>query len=335
MSAAVGTHLSRPVHAAKRGETMETQAATRVVRNWHCDSRRWDAFEARPGDVMVATFPKCGTTWTQRIVGMLLSGSAEPRPIMREQPWIDARFVPLDLALPALAAVPGRRGVKTHLPFDAVPWRADMFYIHVGRDPRDAAMSWHHHANQLTPFALEQHDRFGLEDETIGRPFPRPPQDPRAFFRRFLRLPDAEPFDDYGFPEYADIVGSWWAERHRPNILQLHYNDLKADLAGEMRRIAEFLEVEVPPALWPDLVTAAGFEAMRGSGEALLPDAPIAWEGGAAGFLHLGTNARWRNVLGEEELHAFEAAMCRLQPGLRAWAEGGRAAVGDPRTAAD
>jgi len=35
--------------------------------------------------------------------------------------------------------------------------------------------------------------------------------------------------------------------RHLPNILFVHYNDLKADLEGEMRRIARFLEIEVPP----------------------------------------------------------------------------------------
>lgn len=305
---------------------------TRVVRNWHCDSRRWDRFEPRAGDVMVATFPKCGTTWTQRIVGMLLAQSAEPRAIMREQPWIDARFVPLDLALPALEAVPGRRGVKTHLPFDAVPFRDDMFYIHVGRDPRDAAMSLHNHMARMRPALLEQFDAWGLEDPTIGRPYPRMPADPRDGFRRFLRLPGNGPFDDYGMPEYADIVGSWWAERRRPNLLMVHYRDLKADLAGEMARIAEFLGIETPAPLWREMVAAADFAAMRAQGAELLVDAGDVWEGGAATFLHQGINGRWQEVLTAEDLDAYEAAAAALlAPDLRAWAEGGRAAAGDPR----
>lgn len=306
---------------------MTQSPATRVVRNWHCDSRRWDQFEARPGDVMVATFPKCGTTWTQRIVGMLLSQSAEPRPIMREQPWIDARFVPLDLALPALAAVPGRRGVKTHLPLDAVPWRDDIHYIHVARDPRDAAMSMHNHMTRMKPELLEMFDAWGLEDPEIARPYPRMPSDPRAAFHRFLRLPGTGPFDDYGLPEYADIVGSWWAARSRPNLLQVHYRDLKANLEGEMRRIADFLGISTPAPLWREMVKAADFAAMRAQGAELLAEAGDNWQGGASTFLHRGTNGRWQEILTEADLAAYEeAASALMAPDLRAWAEGGRAA---------
>lgn len=39
-----------------------------------------------------------------------------------------------------------------------------------------------------------------------------------------------------------------------PRLL-VHYNDLKADLDGEMRRISDHLEIPVNEAIWPALVT--------------------------------------------------------------------------------
>jgi aryl sulfotransferase len=41
-------------------------------------------------------------------------------------------------------------------------------------------------------------------------------------------------------------VQSWWDFLHLPNILFVHYADLLADLEGEIRRVAQFLEIEVP-----------------------------------------------------------------------------------------
>lgn len=315
---------------------MKIRPATQTVRNWHCDSRRWDAFDHRPGDIVVATFPKCGTTWTQRIVGMLLSQSAAPSPVQKEQPWIDARFVPLDLAVPALQAATTRRALKTHLPLDALSLHDDVFYIHVARDPRDACMSFHNHCTGFQEMLLTSFDEWGLEDETIAAPYPRAPADPRAFFRRFLRDPAYGPMDDYGLPEYTALEQSYWAERHRPNLLMVHYNDLKADLAGEMQRIADFLEIETPAPLWRDMVEAAGFSAMQRDSEALLPDASHVWQGGARRFLNKGTNQRWRSVLTDQDLADYDAAATiAMSPALRAWAEGGRATAGDPRIAQD
>ena len=43
-----------------------------VYRTWMTDSRRWDTYRPRTGDIVVATYPKCGTTWMQRIVDLLI-----------------------------------------------------------------------------------------------------------------------------------------------------------------------------------------------------------------------------------------------------------------------
>jgi aryl sulfotransferase len=299
----------------------------RIVRDWHMDSRKWRQVELRPGDVIVGTNAKCGTTWMQRIVGMLLAGSTAPSPVMGEQPWVDAHFTPPEM-LAAINARPGRRGFKTHSPLDAVPLDDDIFYIHVGRDPRDATMSYHHHCISHTQMALDMTDRAGAANPALGGPWPRPPADARDFFRRWLRDPAYRPFDDWTSREFFDLERSWWRERARANMLFVHYDDLAADLEGEIRRVAAFLGIAVPNSLLAEMVEAAGIDAMRRAGDALMPMAPFAWEGGAATFLRHASNGRWRDVLTQADLADYDRVASEgATPALRAWLEGGRSAL--------
>lgn len=315
---------------------MLIRKAERVVRSWHSDSRVWDRLEARPGDIIVCTAPKCGTTWTQRIVSMLMLQSAAPAPVMQMHPWLDAFFIPHDIVIPMLNGSPDRRMLKTHLPFDAMPFHDDTLYIHVSRDPRDACMSYHNHENGLSDHALELMDAQGFTIPEIAAPYPRPLTDPHDFFRRWLRDPAFAPFDDWTCAEYFDLQRSYWAVRGQPNMLMVHYNDLKADLEGEMRRIAAFIGVETPPSLWPDLVDAASFTSMQRDGDAILGMAAQSWKEGSKTFLHKGTNDRWRGLLTDADLADYDAAASAgMTPAMRAWAEGGTRLAGDPRTLAD
>lgn len=63
---------------------------------------------------------------------------------------------------------------------------------------------------------------------------------------------------------------------------------------GEMRRIAEFLEIDVAASLWPELIEAASFESMKSNASQLVPSAGDIWQGGGETFLHKGVNGRWR-----------------------------------------
>ena len=313
---------------------MLASAPTKIVRDWICDSRQWDGYRPREGDVVIATAPKVGTTWTQQIVNLLVFQSPEPRPLGELSPWIDSRFqIPIEIALPMIEAQQHRRFLKSHLPLDALPFYDEVRYIHVARDGRDACMSFLNHFNSFLPEFLEQLDRIGMADSNIGKPFPRPPKTVREFFQYWIRPENGAPMMSDTF---FDIERSFWAERKRPNLLLVHYNDLKADLRGEMQRIADFLSIEVPETVWPSLVEAATFDAMKRDGDSLLGGLKMAFKGGHESFLHQGVNNRWREVLTPEDLALYHQRVeAELSPGLRRWLEVGRVQAGDPALAAD
>ncbi|HWA60259.1 MAG TPA: sulfotransferase domain-containing protein, partial [Caulobacteraceae bacterium] len=122
----------------------------------------------------------------------------------------------------------------------------------------------------------------------------------------------------------------------RPNLLFVHYDDLKADLPGEMRRISDFLEIDTPPALLPALADAARFDSMKRHGDALYPSLKQAFDRGADRFLNQGRSGRWREHLTDEDVQRYQAIVARAAtPGLARWLEFGRRVAGDPRHASD
>src|SRR5262245_57008405 len=304
----------------------------KTYKTWATDSTRWDHYRPRDGDIVIATYPKCGTTWMQQIVSLLLFQSPEPRPLWELSPWIDARFLPLDEMQSVIEAQRHRRFLKSHLPFDGLPYYEQLRYIHVARDARDTCMSFFNHCAAFTPEIYAALDAAAPE---LGL-YPRCPADPRAFWRRWFTqgvIPGARD----GCPDlsFLDLETAYWRARRTENLLLVHYNDLKADLEGEMRRIAGFLSIEPPAALWPRLIEAATFEAMKRHGETFLGRARDIFEGGADRFFFKGTNGRWRDEMTAEDLALYEQAARRFTPGLAAWIEHGRLIAGDPRTAAD
>src|SRR3954447_3954849 len=114
------------------------------------DNRRWDDVVLRDDDIVISTAPKCGTTWTQMQVALLLFRTPDlPAPLSRLSPWLDMNTRPLDEVLAQLEAQTHRRFIKTHTPLGGLPWDDGVTYLHVGRDPRDAALSWDNHLDNM------------------------------------------------------------------------------------------------------------------------------------------------------------------------------------------
>ena len=322
------------IQAVEQGDLMLSRAPLRAVKDRVRDSKHWDRYKPRPGDVVVATAPKTGTTWTQRIVSLLIFQSATPVPIMSTHPWVDCRYqLPIDVMIPMLEAQTHRRAMKSHLPLDALPIYDEVKYIHTARSGLDACFSFHNHFRNFTPQAFGSIQRIAGQDGDTDSPPPSAPEDPREFFLSWIKLHDHDvvPVADAFF----DVERSYWSERQRGNLLLVHYHDLKADLSGEMKRIAAFLGIETPAALWPQLVEAATFAKMKDEGAALLPGIEMAVKGGHQTFLDKGTNGRWRDVLTKDDVALYrERAAAELSPGLNDWLEHGRKG-GDPKAAED
>jgi aryl sulfotransferase len=71
----------------------------------------------------------------------------------------------------------------------------------------------------------------------------------------------------------------------------------KKDLAGEIRRIAEFLNIEIEPNKFDIIVEKCTFEYMKKNAEKMAPVKGASWKGGATTFINKGTNGRWKDLI--------------------------------------
>ena len=89
------------------------------------------------------------------------------------------------------------------------------------------------------------------------------------------------------------------------DLVSLHYDDLKADLEGQVRQLAARLGIHVDGHRWPRLVQAATFESMRRRADTIVPGGgPEYWINPAA-FFSRGTSGQWRGLLDEADLARY------------------------------
>ena len=301
-----------------------------TYQNWALDSTRWQHYRPRSDDIVITTSYKSGTTWTQEIVRQLIFlGQDTPQrdsvDVGELCPWLDSRWDPIDVVIGKLEAQQHRRFIKSHLALDGLLFFPQVKYIVVGRDARDVAMSLWNHYSGYTDAAITMKSK---TPGRVGEPLPPPPQDIHAFWRAwFTRGWFA--WESEGYPYWGNLhyVQTWWAFRHLPNILFVHYNDLKDDLAGEIQRIAGFLRIPLPTEALPTILAAVSLDAMRDSAERLNPGLKAELKDGAKTFFFKGANGRWKGLLSAEELHLYDKAAVKvLTPDCRAWLEQGRVA---------
>jgi hypothetical protein len=275
------------------------------------DSSRWAGFELRPGDIIISTPPKCGTTWTQMICALLVLQEPElPLPLDTLSPWIDMVTRSRTEVFADLAAQTHRRFIKTHTPLDGLPHDPQVTYVCVGRDPRDVALSMDHHIDNTDIAAvIQQRSRAaaidGIELEPLRPPLPRPDGERDRFWQW---VDDDRPPTQIGSSLRA-TVAHLQTFRDAPadlDVVALHYDELQADLEGQMRGLAAKLGIAVDEDRWPHLVEAATFDAMRGKAETTVPGGSDHWLDPTA-FFSRGTSGQWRDLLDGEDLARYAA----------------------------
>lgn len=353
------------------------------------DSGRWLGFRFRPGDIVISTRRKTGTTWLQMICALLVFQTPElPSPLWRLSPWLDKVSVPHDFLYRELDEQPHRRFIKTHTPLDGIPLDPGVTYIVTARHPLDAYVSLCHHFELLPepdasaapagefgpplggsgqqPYRPDQPPGgFGPPPGGFGPPPGGPGQPPPGFGPPPGRHgspppgshgppPPGHPGPPPGGPGHPpggfgpprvpmsadmlhDALVGWiadgddarrdpdslssimwhlsdaWARRGEPNVLLVRYEDLLADLAGQMRWLAGRLGITVPESAWPALVQAATFERMRDQADDLV-EFPPGSPGDRASFFYRGSPGAAGEILSEQELARYYARAAELAP---------------------
>jgi hypothetical protein len=277
------------------------------------DSARWWDFAFRPGDIVVSTRSKSGTTWVQMICLLLVFGTPDlPGRLSALSPWLDWLVQPKEEVAALLEAQTHRRVIKTHTPLDGVPLDDRATYIVVGRHPLDVAVSLYHHSDNI--------DRRRMAELTGQSEAPRGPRPP---LHEWL----------LGFIDWEGDTRAWldtlpgamlhlsdaWARRHDPNVVLMHYDDLVTDLDGAMRRLSGVLGIPVDEARWPALVPAATFDAMRESAGASAPAGLGVLKDPAAFFRH-GVSGDGLALLSADELVHYRDRVAGMAPAdMLAW----------------
>jgi aryl sulfotransferase len=277
------------------------------------DSARWWDFAFRPGDIVVSTRSKSGTTWVQMICLLLVFATPDlPGRLSALSPWLDWLVQPKGEVAALLEAQTHRRVIKTHTPLDGVPLDDRATYIVVGRHPLDVAVSLYHHSDNI--------DRRRMAELT-GQP--EAPRRTRPPLHEWL----------LGFIDWEGDTRAWldtlpgamlhlsdaWARRHDPNVVLVHYDDLVRDLDGAMRRLSGVLGIPVDEARWPALVPAATFDAMRESaGASASADLGVLKD--PAAFFRHGVSGDGRALLSADELVHYRDRVVGMAPvDMLAW----------------
>ncbi|MGO9401913.1 MAG: sulfotransferase domain-containing protein [Terriglobales bacterium] len=181
---------------------------------------RW--LPVRPDDILLASYPKSGNTWLRFLIANLIHPDREVGLGNLHQLVLDPEVsVKRDFD-----RAPRPRFIKSHGSFDPRYRRV----IYVVGDPRDVALSQYQCLRQLGK----------IDDES-----------PLAdFIERFLAGADAASrVSTHNSGSWGDNTGSWLAARSgHPGFLLLRNEDLLADTAHELTRVAEFGGLAAAPA---------------------------------------------------------------------------------------
>jgi aryl sulfotransferase len=273
---------------------------------------RWQTWVPRAGDILVCTPPKCGTTWTQTILAMLVHGGADlPQKVPVLSPWVDADVgVPADEVAAALAAQTGRRVVKTHAPADGFPIWDGVTVIAVYRHPLDLLFSMRKHtANQTNPDP----------DEPSGWPLARS-------IRAFITDPTAH--DAMAKVNLANVAMHYRETAlsgRLPDLKLFHYANMIRDGRRTVQALALAAGINADDGLIDRVTAATAFGAMKARAADYAPVAGTGFWKSDSNFFDSASSGKWEGQLSAYDLGLYRERLAALipDPAARTWIEQG------------
>ena len=298
-------------------------------------SDRWGGFPLRDDDIVISTPSKCGTTWMQTLVALLLFDGVPPAPVYDLSPWLDMNLRSTDDVYELLEAQAHRRFIKTHTPLDGVPWRHEVTYITVGRDPRDAFASMRHHGKNMAADDLHARRVAAVGDHDLDTLPNRWPDsdDPRALVNAFLELDRGRNSADVNLAHLLHHFQLAWDARHHPNVHLVHYEDLTADLAAELRRLRNVLGTDQNDERIEELAPLATLGAMRARAGQAAPEASMGIWKNPTKFFRSGRHGDGTRMMTQDELRRYDTRCRELvaDPDLLTWIHHGRGLPVSPK----
>ena len=194
-------------------------------------------YSAESDDIFVSAYPKCGTTWLQNIVYLIMH-DGEP---LADGEMMTEVFPHLEeVGRDGVSNLPRPRLIKTHLPFGMTPYDPQARYIYVARNPFDCAVSFFHHTR-----GFPKH--YDFSEGTF-----------EDFFECFVR-------GEVDFGDYFDNLLSWYAHKDDRNVLFLTYEAIKADTRAAVEKVGAFLDAAAvaDAKLVEEVLRHSSFESMR------------------------------------------------------------------------
>ncbi|KAJ8763584.1 hypothetical protein K2173_002467 [Erythroxylum novogranatense] len=183
-----------------------------------------DHFICNPTDVILATSPKCGTTWLRALVFATLNRNHyefATHPLITANPRDLVPFLESYLYRNEPTSLPSPRLFSTHLPYTLFPDSvkgSGCRFIYVCRNPKDVFVSKWHFMNKIR--SRELSTSLCLQDA----------------FEMFQRG-----VSHYG-PFWDHVLSYWNAYLQAPNqVLFLIYEELQRDPLVQVKKLAEFL----------------------------------------------------------------------------------------------
>ncbi|XP_031149028.1 sulfotransferase 1C1-like [Sander lucioperca] len=254
-------------------------------------AKNWDsiwAFRPEPSDLLIATYPKAGTTWTQEIVDLLFhNGDAEACkrvPTHVRSPFLEIFCPPpIRSGLDQLKEMDPPRIIKTHLPFQLVPpgfWENKCKAIYVARNAKDNLVSYYH-----------------FDCMNMTQPDPGPWE---GYIPKFMR-------GELAWGSWYDHVKGYWMEREKRNILYLFYEDLKENPRREVERIMRYLDLSVSDEVVSQIVELTSFKNMKENPMANYSCISAAvFDQSISPFMRKGEVGDWRNHFTPEQSKMFD-----------------------------